>query len=177
MILLVSEIHWTRGFCDEQQGEDEQELGILVVGFSYYKSAFLRFCKLYFFYYWGVYFYGAQKCSLQSFKLPHLPSLFILVSQSVYQWVSDRVRLKRPQAQSGKRLFTPHTAICQCYLCNYSVSVDFISWTNFVVNTKNLFANNVVINCKLVRNLCLSGVKWWRWALLRNVTGSIGVTA
>ena len=175
MILLVSEIHWTRGFCDEQQGEDEQELGILVVGFSYYKSAFLRFCKLYFFYYWGVYVYGAQKCSLQSFKLPHLPSFCELVyscesvSLSVSQWQGE--------AQAASGTVWPHTAICQCYLCNYSVSVDFISWTNFVVNTKNLFANNVVINCKLVRNLCLSGVKWWRWALLRNVTGSIGVTA
>ena len=128
MTLLVSEIHWTRGFCDEQQGEDEQELGILVVGFSYYKSAFLRFCKLYFFYYWGVYVYGAQKCSLQSFKLPHLPSFCELVSScesvslSVSQWQGEA------QAASGtvwkKIVHTSHCHLpmlslqlfCQCRL-------------------------------------------------------------
>ena len=31
--LSVSEIHWTRGFCDEQD-EGEQELGVLVVGYE-----------------------------------------------------------------------------------------------------------------------------------------------
>ena len=31
--LSVSEIHCTRGFCDKQD-EDEQELGVLVVGYA-----------------------------------------------------------------------------------------------------------------------------------------------
>ena len=31
--LSVSEIHWTRSFCDEQD-EDEQELGVLIVGYE-----------------------------------------------------------------------------------------------------------------------------------------------
>ena len=32
--LSVSEIHCTRGFCDEQDEQQDEELGILVVGFS-----------------------------------------------------------------------------------------------------------------------------------------------
>ena len=32
--LSVSQIHCTRGFCDEQDEQQDEELGILVVGFS-----------------------------------------------------------------------------------------------------------------------------------------------
>ena len=32
--LSVLEIHCTHGFCDEEKEEDEEELGILVVGWS-----------------------------------------------------------------------------------------------------------------------------------------------